>query len=201
MNLVGDEDAPIQEIKENFKYFKSVNRYVIEYNSLIPETEVLFANADVGFRKSEIIWIESVFNGKDFDNAYKKAKKLAHDEDWDRALLLCRYILKQIPRHADTEILIGRIYAWQKKYDTSIDILEKCVQKYPTYADGYAALLDVYFWADQNEKAIELKEMMVKNNIVDEEIKQKMTRARDQIRKGTAQNAGNPKEKNGLVSN
>lgn len=144
-------DALITSIKKRFSYSKSVNRYVTQNDKIIPSTMSSVANDKPEFSKTEMIWLQSVFNGKDFDDAYATARKLAFDKDWDRALLLCEHILSQIPRHADTEILKGRIYSWKKEYNKSVTTLKEVIRKYPDYADGYAALLDTYFWADPQQ--------------------------------------------------
>ena len=123
-----------------------------------------------------------MFNGNDFDNAYRSAKKLAFDNEWDRSLLLCNYILTKIPGHADTEILMGRIHAWKTDYKKAEELLKKAIQKYPVYADGYAALFDVYFWAKQPQKAMTLQELVKINKITSQEISQKIARAKNQLK-------------------
>ncbi|MGB5360338.1 MAG: sulfatase-like hydrolase/transferase [Eudoraea sp.] len=166
-----------QEVKEHHKYFKAVNKYVMNNNKIIPSSLNLFAQLKSNPSKEEMVWINSVFNGSDFDNAYNTAKELAFKGDTQRALLLSGYILSRVPGHADTEILMGRIHAWEGRYDTSIDILERAIQKYPIYADGYAALLDVFFWSDNNHRALTLKRLIERNNIQNKEVQNKMKRA------------------------
>ena len=179
------EDYDAAALMKSFQDFKSVNRYVTENNKLIPSTnnsETLVTN----FSKTDMIWIESVFNGKDVDKAYNTARKLAFDEDLHRSLLLGKYILSQTPRHADTEILMGRIYSWQKDFDESEKILKEVIRKYPKYDDGYAALLDTYFWANTNEKAIEILELLQYHQISNTSITEKIKRAKQGISKETA---------------
>lgn len=183
LNLKEWEEGTMEkQVEGNFGHFKSVNDYVMENNRIIPENWTIFTPLQEDFSKQERVWIQSVFNGDDFDRAYETAKKLAHDQDWDRALLLCRYILNEIPRHADTEILTGRIYAWQKDYTKSIAVLQEAIRKYPTYPDGYAALLDTFFWSDQHKKAIDLSKRIRQNGIVSEEIENKISRARKKLK-------------------
>lgn len=189
-----DDDSVEEQIKGNFRYFKSVNKYVMGNNRIIPEEGTIFTPLKADFSKHDMVWIQSVFNGNDFDRAYETARNLAHDEDWDRALLLCRYILKEIPRHADTEILTGRIYAWQKKYTESIAILEEAIRKYPEYADGYAALLDTFFWSGQHKKAIDLSKRIEQSGIVSDEIENKILRARKKLKSETEEKDTNVKE-------
>ena len=134
---------------------------MVKQNRLIPDSAVLFTQNARTPTKQEMIWINSVFNGSDFDNAYETARSLAFDGERDRALLLCSYILSQAPGHADTEILMGRIHAWEGAYDEAIEILETAVMKYPVYSDAYGALLDAYFWSGQKGK-IDMFEKWIK---------------------------------------
>ncbi|WP_394748780.1 sulfatase-like hydrolase/transferase [Spongiimicrobium salis] len=182
------ETALKKEMKKRFKLFKSINSYVAENNKILPDGLAIIPREKQEFTKQELVWVQSVFNGKDYDNAYNTARKLAfNDDDRARALLLCRYILSKIPGHSDTEILMGRIHAWEKNYDGSIRILEEVIRKYPIYEDGYAALLDVYFWSNKNEKALELYKSIERNEIKTDAIAQKMNRAYTALKKSATE--------------
>jgi tetratricopeptide (TPR) repeat protein len=145
-----NEDVTIA-IKHSYRNSKAINNYVTQNDKLLPKEVATVVSNEREFSKTEMVWLQSVFNGKDFDDAYTTAQKLAFDKDWDRALLLSDYILTKIPRHADTEILQGRIYSWKKDYGKSSAILKEVIQKYPEYTDGYCALLDTYYWADPKQ--------------------------------------------------
>ena len=177
------DDIKNETIKSNFKSFRAMNKYVVTNNRLLPKDDALYTKQRNEFAKEELVWVESVFNGKDFDNAYKTARDLAINKEWNRSLLLCRYILNKIPRHADTEVLIGRIHAWKKEYGTSIETLNEVVRKYPNYSDAYAALLDTYYWAGKNEEATPLFRNIRRYSIFSKEIDEKVTRAKIQIEK------------------
>ncbi|WP_298475223.1 LTA synthase family protein [uncultured Maribacter sp.] len=176
-----DNDDIFYEIKHSFSVFKSINNYVTKNNKIIPDSLSLYSKTAKELSKQDRIWVESVFNGKDYDNAYLTARDLAFNKDWDRSLLLCNYILSKIPRHSDTEILVGRLHAWKKDYTTSMHLLEEVVRKYPTYDDAYSALLDTYFWSNENERVVELKEKIRENNISSKEVNEKLLRAKVQL--------------------
>ncbi|MGI9548120.1 MAG: tetratricopeptide repeat protein, partial [Flavobacteriaceae bacterium] len=184
-----EENAPLSEVESDFKRFKAVNKYVVRQNKLIPQQNTLFAQVAREPSKQEMIWINSVFNGADFDNAYKTARDLALEGDRDRALLLCSYILNRVPGHADTEILMGRIHAWQGQYEIATEILEGAILKYPVYDDAYAALLDVYFWSDKNERALLLQRQMERNKVENDELKLKLDRAVRSVIKSSRQSS------------
>jgi lipoteichoic acid synthase len=182
LNFTDNEvpDETINIIKNRFRYSKSVNKYVTQNDKLIPNALSSVTNDKQGFSKTETIWLQSVFNGKDFDDAYETARKLAFDKDWDRALLLCEHILSRIPRHPDTEILKGRIYSWKEEYEKSVRTLKEVVRKYPEYADGYCALMDSYFWSNPQKDIRLLIQQIERYQLNDALLNEKIKRASKQ---------------------
>ena len=130
-----------------------------------------------------MVWINSVFSGTNYDNAYETAKELAFDGKQEKALLLSNYILSQVPGHADTEILMGRIHSSDHNYSKSQEILENVVSKYLVYGEGYAALLDVYYWSDQNHLALRLEQKLIQSKMDDIEVWKKIERAKVALEK------------------
>jgi len=196
-----ESSAPRSDILKEYKQFKAINKYVIREDKLIPPRNTLFAQLSSEPSKQEMIWINSVFNGADYDNAYKTARSLAIDGYYERALLLSSYILNKVPGHADTEILMGRINAWQGDYSTAIEILEGCIVKYPVYADGYGALLDVYFWSGKNERSLLLERQIERNNVGNENLRSKMNRAKTALARSLETEKSKPQTAPGSLSN
>ncbi|WP_339704387.1 LTA synthase family protein [uncultured Kriegella sp.] len=158
--------------------FMAMNVYVTEKNKIIPDELVIFPFRKEAFEHNEMVWLNSVFNGSNFDKAYSTARSFAFDKESEKALLLCRYILSEIPSHLDAHILMGRINAWEGNYSESIRILKTCIGLNPSYLDSYEALLDVYFWSEKTEAAIRLISLMDKNEIDTSAITSKINRAR-----------------------
>ncbi|MCE2612139.1 LTA synthase family protein [Flavobacteriaceae bacterium D16] len=180
LNLAEEKDKELKDsIRQKLDYFRSVNKYVTQNNKLIPEEYGLFTNLIEPPSPEEQVWINSVFNGQDFDDAYETARNLALDGNRERALLLCRFILNRVPGHIDTEVLMGRIYGWEGQYKKATELLERTVQKYPVYIDAYSALLDTYFWSGQNNKATFLKRKIELHELKSNELKIKLKRAYD----------------------
>ena len=152
-------------------------------NKIIPDSLAIFAIQKEEFTDSEIVWLNSVYNGQDSDKGYFTARDLAFDKKYDKAILLCRYNLSISPSHIDTKILTGRINAWQGKHDKAIEILKECINANPNYIDSYAALFDVYYWSDRYKEAMELIELVQQNSSSASEITDKIERARKQARK------------------
>lgn len=179
-----DGDALREKLIAERRYFRSVNRYVMAQNKILPDSLSLY-KMDKGLSKEEQIWVNSVFSGNDFDRAYNTAKRLAFDGDRERALLLCAHILKNVPGHVDTEVLTGRIAAWNGQYGKAERILKECLRKNPLYADTYAALLDVYYWSGNNHKATELEKTMKDHQLQDADLQEKLLRAYRSVKKDT----------------
>lgn len=171
------------KVEAKLKAFKSMNAYVTTNNKIIPDSLAIFAVQKEKFTDSEIIWINSVYNGQDSDKAYFTARDLAFDGKYDKALLLCRYNLSNAPSHIDTKILTGRVNVWQGNYKASIEILKACIKLNPNYIDSYSALFDVYFWSDRYREALELIDLVEQNSSSVNEIVDKIARARRQARK------------------
>ena len=157
--------------------FKGLNNYVTAENKIVPADLVLHKVLPENFTKEETVWINSQFNGRDFDNAYETAKQLAFDGDYDKALLLLKFIASKVPSHIDAKILKGRIHAWRKDFKTASVVLEECLKTNPNYDDIYLAMLDVYFWSNENEKVLLLFEKIQDNKIKNIEVTKKVKRS------------------------
>ena len=177
-----DNDSIKKGIDNSLQYFNSINKYVTKENKLLPATATIYPNKQRNFTKEEIVWINSVFNGENADEAYIAARELAFDGDKERALLLCSYILAKVPAHVDTEVLKARIYGWNKDYHEAEYLLKATLNKYPTYIDAYNALCDVYYWAEENEKTLLLEKTIKSNQIYNKELFFKLERARNIIK-------------------
>ena len=176
----GNSDTK-KDLKELLKQAKAIERYVTTEDKLLPPTTVLYKADSDQFSKEELVWINSVFTGKNYDNAYITAKELAHEGNYKKALLLSSYVLQNAPGHIDAMILKGRIYGWQKRYNKAIATLEYAVDQHPFYHDGYAALLDVYYWSGNNIRATYILEKIKANDLETVVLIEKVERCMNQI--------------------
>ncbi|WP_405396877.1 sulfatase-like hydrolase/transferase [Maribacter sp. Asnod2-G09] len=186
-----DEDMNISSafggsaIETILERFKSVNHYVTTENKIIPDSLAIFTIQKELFTDSETVWLNSVYDGKDSDKGYFKARDLAWNKKWDKALLLCRYNLSGAPSHIDTKILMGRVNSWKGNHEKAAEILQECISINPNYIDSYAALFDVYYWSDKLKEGLALIEKVEANSSSANEIADKISRART-----IARNAG-----------
>ena len=138
------------------------------------------------FTNGEVVYINSTYNGSDADREFKKARNLAINTDYQRAILICRHILSEVPNHIDAKILLGRLNAWQGKYEAAKNILHECISMYPEYIDSYAALFDVYYWSNDTLGALALLKCMQHNSVSTNALSEKIVRAnRDTIKAET----------------
>ncbi|MDO6473324.1 sulfatase-like hydrolase/transferase [Maribacter sp. 1_MG-2023] len=189
--MVLDENMDISSafgggsIETILERFKSVNHYVTTENKIIPDSLAIFTIQKEQFTDSETVWLNSVYDGKDSDKGYFKARDLAWNKKWDKALLLCRYNLSGAPSHIDTKILMGRVNSWKGNHEKAAEILQECISINPNYIDSYAALFDVYYWSDKLKEGLALIDKVEANSSSANEIADKISRART-----IARNAG-----------
>lgn len=175
-------------VEKSLERFKSVNHYVTTENKIIPDSLTIFSVQTEKFTPAEITWINSIYDGSNFDRSFFKARDLAFNKKWDDALLLCRYILSESPSHIDTKILSGRLHIWKGNYEESVKILKECIAMKHNYIDSYAALFDVYFWYDKHAEGLALVDIVQKNSASANEISNKIARAKTSARKAGIKN-------------
>ncbi|MBU2901970.1 LTA synthase family protein [Maribacter dokdonensis] len=175
-------------VEKSLERFKSVNHYVTTENKIIPDSLTIFSVQTEKFTPAEITWINSIYDGSNFDRSFFKARDLAFNKKWDDALLLCRYILSESPSHIDTKILSGRLHIWKGNYEESVKILKECIAMNPNYIDSYAALFDVYFWYDKHAEGLALVDIVQENSASANEISNKIARAKTTARKAGIKN-------------
>ena len=175
-------------VEKSLERFKSVNHYVTTENKIIPDSLTIFSVQTEKFTPAEITWINSIYDGSNFDRSFFKARDLAFNKKWDDALLLCRYILSESPSHIDTKILSGRLQIWKGNYEESVKILKECIAMNPNYIDSYAALFDVYFWYDKHAEGLALVDIVQENSASANEISNKIARAKISARKAGIKN-------------
>ena len=63
-------------------------------------------------------------------------------------------LLSIYPLDLDARTLLGRVYAWQEKYDAAIAELEQVLERDPLHQDGRNALLDALLWSQRYAAAV-----------------------------------------------
>ncbi len=175
MEITAVKDPKMLEtLTDSLKEFKRLNAYLTQKNKIFPQKLNKYTRASRIFSKNETVTLQKLTKGLNPDQIYFLARKKALNKEYPTALLLCDYILNDIPNYADTGILKGRIYAWSGDYIKAEDELLRVNQGNPFYYDSYSALMDVYKWDDKNDKAIKIGKKALRNKIVNVEISYKL---------------------------
>jgi YaiO family outer membrane protein len=91
------------------------------------------------------------------DELFKNARKAAFDlKDYDKAKQLASRALKRSPDYAEIEIFLGRVYTWEKQYDSARYHFLKVLRKNPKNVDASIAYTDLEYWNDNYEEALNI---------------------------------------------
>lgn len=90
------------------------------------------------------------------DELFAKARQLAFAGQRTKAIGLCRAALQRSPDYHDIRILIGRIHAWERRYDEGRVELQQVLRAQPEHLDGRVALVDLELWSEHPRAAVSL---------------------------------------------
>ncbi|WP_223681564.1 sulfatase-like hydrolase/transferase [Flavobacterium hibisci] len=176
-----NDDAILDKITSEFNTFKQLNAYLTQKDKIIPKSLSLSKEQGVHFTKEEQMVIGKLTKGLNPDQMFFKARELAFNKKHKTAILLCDYILNELPNYSDVRTLKGRIFGWDGEYKKAENELLIVIKRMPLYDDAYLALMDVYWWSDQNKKAIETGKLALSNGVKNPEIKIKIERSQKSI--------------------
>ena len=168
------------ELLKKSNEFEAIAKYAMQENKVLPDS-ICYYPKNSNFTKAQLVWINSVFSGSNFDAAYTSAQQMAFDGDYQEADLLCNYILQKVPSHVDALLLKGRVQAWQKNFDDSLELLQRAMQQHPKYVDAYLAYLDVCFWSKKYDKALPILAKVKKYQLKSTELRPKLDRCLDKV--------------------
>ncbi|MCU0407318.1 MAG: YaiO family outer membrane beta-barrel protein [Bacteroidales bacterium] len=81
---------------------------------------------------------------------YERVRELAFSGAYDSALVDAHRLLKSFPDYGDVRILIGRVLAWQHRYDEAVSVLDTLLAVEPANKDAIAARNSVLLWKKDN---------------------------------------------------
>ncbi|MBI3130133.1 MAG: YaiO family outer membrane beta-barrel protein [Acidobacteria bacterium] len=90
------------------------------------------------------------------DEMYFRARRLGSEGHREKARTLCREALKRSPDYHDIRILLGRLFAWDDRYDEGRVELQEVLRRKPEHLDGREALVDLELWSDHPRQALTL---------------------------------------------
>ncbi|WP_417941873.1 sulfatase-like hydrolase/transferase [Flavobacterium sp. RS13.1] len=177
-----NDNKILDKITSEFNAFKQLNAYLTQKDKIIPKSLIVSKEQGVSFTKEEQIEIDKLTKGLTPDQMFFKARELAFNKKHKTAILLCDFILNELPNYSDVRTLKGRILAWDGEYKKAENELLIVIKRMPLYDDAYLALMDVYWWSDQNKKAIETGKLALSNGVKKPEIKIKIERSQKSIK-------------------
>lgn len=90
------------------------------------------------------------------DELFKTAREAAfEDYNYDKAKQIAYQALQISPDYADIEIFLGRVFAWNKQYDSARYHFSKVLDKDSANEDASIAYTDLEYW--NNDYAIALQ--------------------------------------------
>lgn len=122
---------------------------IFEYKSIYIKIIILFLSI-AGISKT-FSQIENV------DSLFQVARTLAFSSNYPESKLLCKKILEKNPNYQDVQVLLGRVYFWNKQTDSALIILSKSIRLNP-YEDAYIALSDIQRWSGNLLDALKTSE-------------------------------------------
>lgn len=91
------------------------------------------------------------------DDLFKAARHAAFEEkNDDKAKQLAKQALLQSPQYTDIEIFLGRLYTWNKQYDSAVYHFDYIKTYSPGNEDAGIAYTDLEYWNDHYEKALNI---------------------------------------------
>ncbi len=80
------------------------------------------------------------------ESEYSRIRKLALSEKLTEAEVAAKILVDSFPSYGDAKILLARIYAWQKKYQPAMTILDSLLVHEPGNTDAIEARNDISGW-------------------------------------------------------
>ncbi len=111
------------------------------------------------------------------EELFALAREKAFAGSRDEARRLCRVILQRNPSYHDVRVLVGRTYAWDKRYEEARRELLTVLSIDDRYRDALRALIDVELWDHKPEQALQYADRALRMYPTDEEFLVKKARA------------------------
>ncbi len=84
---------------------------------------------------------------------YKQAVYWAKKGQHDTAEKICRAILKKDPGQVRAEVLLGRLYSWDRKFDSARMYLKDAINRQPD-DEAFEAIINLELWSGQLDQAL-----------------------------------------------
>ena len=111
------------------------------------------------------------------DELFQKAREYAFKKnDYLSAKEFCKEALVKSPNYSDISVFLGRLYTWDKMYDSARTVLYGVINRDPSNYDAYNAAIDMEYWSESYEQALKISETAIKQYPKSEEFLLKKAR-------------------------
>lgn len=105
------------------------------------------------------------------DDLFEAARSAAFKEKNEiKAKELAKEALSKSPQYADVQVFLGRLYSWNKQYDTAIFHYEQVLSYAPKNEEASIAYVDAEYWNDHYDKALTVCNKGLSANPTSEEL-------------------------------
>lgn len=91
---------------------------------------------------------------KQDSTGYQQAIHWAKKGQHDTAEKICLAILKNDPHQVKTEVLLGRLYSWDRKFDSARIYLKDAVTNQPANEEALEAIINLELWSGNLDQAM-----------------------------------------------
>lgn len=111
------------------------------------------------------------------DELFQKAREYAFKKnDYVSAREFCKEALLKSPNYSDISVFLGRLYTWDKMYDSARTVLYGVIKRDSLNYDAYNAAIDMEYWSDSFDQALNISETAIKQYPKSEEFLLKKAR-------------------------
>jgi len=179
------DDKVLNQITDLFNEYKKINNYVTTQNKIYPPIKGKIRKNTTQLTEEEEKIKNTLIKGKTPDQIFLIAREHAFDGKRKMARILCDYILKKLPNHADARTLKGRTLSWDGQYELAEKEFLKTIKRMPFYDDPYSALLDLYWWSRQDDKGVVLAKKALNNKIENPLLSFKLAKVYKRLKQNT----------------
>ena len=98
------------------------------------------------------------------DELFQKAREFAFKKnDYVSAREFCKEALVKSPNYSDISVFLGRLYTWDKMYDSARTVLYGVIKRDTSNYDAYNAVIDMEYWSDSYEQALKVSTLAIKH--------------------------------------
>ncbi len=103
---------------------------------------------------SKISFAQDITGIKKDSTGIKRAIYWAKKGEHEKAKQICQSIIRKYPHNAETEILLSRLYSWDKQFDSARIFLTDVINHQPANEAALQAIINVELWSNHLDKAL-----------------------------------------------